>query len=214
MQGQATTSPNKCLFTGVSLPSGTRLEHTIPESLGGRITSRRVSSDEFNNRSSAFDNVLRCVYLPLLQYLYPLLPADSRPAPLAIEIPGHEQSFVLDKGGIAARKAIVEKDDTGKPKAAMAREKAWLEKFLSQQDMIPEQVSYVRVKPTNATEFCVNSPILSPHIEIAVLKSSLLTFDHMMASSAHRFTRHPDLQDVRELVRAAIDGRFRDAKGP
>jgi hypothetical protein len=78
-----------CLFTGEELTPTTKQEHTIPKALGGRIKSRFVTSDTFNNFCGArLDFVLKLAYEPLLNQLAPLLPRTSQPGMMPIDVPG------------------------------------------------------------------------------------------------------------------------------
>jgi hypothetical protein len=55
-------------------------------------------------------------------------------------------------------------------------------------------------------------PVICPEIEFAVLKATLLTFDHLLRSHTDRFTRSPTLQTVRGFVRRCVmDGDKPDA---
>ena len=61
-----------CLFTNTELSAATREEHTIQRSLGGRIRSREVSSDRFNEECGGLiDTYIRDAYADRMAILGP-----------------------------------------------------------------------------------------------------------------------------------------------
>ena len=194
-----------CLFTGETLSPTTKVEHTIPESVGGRIKSRTATSDEFNNRSSnVVDSVLKLVYEPMLNRLAPLLPRASQPGPMPIDVPGEPPGLALEGGAITRTKLLTEHDEQGRPKAGIADDEAGLRKFIRSAKKTPEQVRWSTVPATEKTTFLRKVPVICREIEIAALKSLVLTFDHLLRDSPDRFTRGPELRPVRAFIRDAV----------
>ena len=203
-----------CLFTGEVLPPTTKEEHTIPEALGGRIKSRFVTSDTFNNLCGArLDFVLKLAYEPLLNQLAPLLPRTGQPGVMPIHEPGEQPGLVLEAGKLTRQNlVIVKKDEEGRPKAAVASEESALKKLARSMKKKPEEIRFTEVRATEATTFYKKVPVVCREFEIAALKSALLTFDHMLKDTPDHFTRHTDLAQAREFIRDAVIGKRPDEK--
>src|SRR5271166_6319473 len=100
-----------CLFTGEALTPTTKVEHTIPRSLGGRIKSRVVSCDSFNARcGERLDPYLARRYAHLMNVLSPLLSQEHRTGQLTVDAPGEPAGLVLVEGALTRKNvAIVER---------------------------------------------------------------------------------------------------------
>ena len=201
-----------CLFTDELLDSDTRIEHTIPSSLGGRLKSREVSSNTFNERCGSYvDDFLRRVYSVLLNRLGPILPSENRPANLPVSIPGEEGNFVLEPGAVLTRSGIHVLDkfsDTGKPKAFVGPDIDKLEKKAKQICGDSYKISFVPA--SDAVVSSARVPAIGAEIELAALKCSLLTFDHLLRERTNPFTRSECLQTTRHFIREAITRRVID----
>jgi hypothetical protein len=57
---------------------------------------------------------------------------------------------------------------------------------------------------TESNSFSYHCPAIRPELELATLKASLLTFDHLLQDDPGRFTRSAVLAPVREIIRKAI----------
>jgi hypothetical protein len=196
-----------CLFTGEPLDETTREEHTIPRSLGGRVRSRIVSSTKFNNECSGIDEFLFQVYAEMMVMLGPKLSSEHRAGQLMIDIPGDPKKFVLDENGSVQLKGvtILASDPlTKKPKLAISDNPKKLQKLLKQTSGSGAEATYSSVSMNDSDHFFRSRWEMRPEIELSALKSVLLTFDHLLAASEQRFTRSPDLEDVRKFVEAAI----------
>jgi hypothetical protein len=203
-----------CLFTGEPLTPTTREEHTIPESLGGRIKSRFVTSDTFNNLcGSRLDHTLKLPYEPLLNQLAPLLPRTSQPGRMAIDVPGEASGLVLEGGRVTRQGVlVVTRDEKGRPKTAVGEDEDALKKLARSMKKKPEEMKLSEIKATEAGTFYKKVPIVCREFEIVALKSILLTFDHLLRGSSDHFTRHPDLGPARDFIRDAVIGQRADAK--
>ncbi len=194
-----------CLFTGETLTPDTKVEHTIPESLGGRIKSQFVTSDRFNKRcGDLVDFVLKLPYEPMLNRLAPLLPRASQPGLMPVDIPGDPPGLALEGGAVTRPKLLVMKDERGRPKTGIADDEEGLRKFARSMNKRFEEVRLSTAPATEATTFYRKVPIIGREIEIAALKSAVLTFDHMLRGSPDQFTRGPELKRVREFIRDAV----------
>jgi hypothetical protein len=202
-----------CLFTGETLSPTTREEHTIPESLGGRVKSRCVTCDDFNNKCGSYlDHVLKLIYEPLLQRIAPLLPAASRPGRMPVDVPGEPKGLALVDGRVTRPGvAILEKDEKGHPKAAVGDDEKSLRRLARSSGKRPEDMKLSSVRATDATTYFSKVPIVCREAEVTVLKSGLLTFDHLLKGSPHRFTRDAALAPVRDFIRDAVSARRVDA---
>lgn len=197
-----------CLFTGVELDPDTKEEHTIQRSLGGRIVSRQVTSSDFNNRCGSFcDDSLSRAYGLLLSRLAPLLPSVARPGAIKAMASDSPADLVIEAGGIVATRGftILEKDPkTRRPTKVLGPDEAGLRNFASRAQMsIDAPISFVPLTDRNV----VTTPLhlISPLMELAALKSILLTFDCMQSDQIDRFTRSPYLEKLRAMVRASVE---------
>lgn len=115
-----------CLFTGARLSATTLEEHTIPRKLGGRIRSRSVACDDFNNRcGSTIDRDLVASYWPMMMALAPLLSKEHRPGNQEVVFPGRTERYYVDGSGVLHAKGttITARDpETGRPTAAAAKD--------------------------------------------------------------------------------------------
>lgn len=203
------TTVHTCLFTGEVLTDSTKEEHTIPESLGGRIESRIVSSSDFNEKSGNYlDPILKSVYEPFLNHLAPLLPSANQPGKMAVEVPGEKSGLYLERGEISRKNVVVTKDDDGKIVSATGENPKSLEKIGRQ---LGKEMKLSLAPATDASFFLKKSPVIAHEIEIAALRSAMLTFDHCLDGNALRFTRDAQLDPVRRFVADAVTTRQIDS---
>ncbi len=196
-----------CLFTNVELGPETIEEHTIPRSMGGRLLSRTVSSDEFNNACGSFcDERLQKAYAFILSRLAPLLPSASQPGLLPAVSGGMPQGLVIEPGGILARKgvSVLERDEkTGRPKAILGPDEKTLRRMAKQSGM-PESAAISMVPLTKSDVLTIHLPVFAPEMELAAVKCLLLTFDHLLRDRADRFTRSESLKRTRDAIRNSV----------
>jgi len=199
-----------CLFTGAPLSAVTREEHTIPRVLGGRIRSRVVSSDQFNNDCGSFlDAHLALPYSRILNRLEPLMAGEHSQAALRVTVPGEPDGIVLEAGGIPTRrgKTIVSRDPvTDRPTAAVSANEAGLRQLASQLGR-EESLRLSTVPVTQSNTFLHRAPVILAELEIAALKCGLLTFDHFLQATGDAFTRSDSLLDVRRFIAEAVSSR-------
>lgn len=200
---------NLCLFTGQELNSQTRNEHAIPESMGGRIKSRRVCSSEFNNQSGSFcDTSLGQAYRLIQLKLAPLLPSFCQPPNATAISSDMLNGMVIEPGGVVGLSGnqVLERDDAGRPKKVIGPNEASLKKIAEQTGMCTEgNTKWVPVTGSNVTT--TRLPILSGVFEVAALRSILLTFDCLFNSDESSFVRGNSLRKIRDLVRSSIESK-------
>ena len=89
----------RCLFTDAELVKPLGLNIRFGASLGGRIRSRAVSSDAFNERCGGLiDTYIRNVYADTMAILGPALPVPAA-GDQAVRIPGQPGRYIIDGQG-------------------------------------------------------------------------------------------------------------------
>ena len=194
-----------CLFTGEGLTQTTKVEHTIPRSVAGRIRSRNASCDSFNELcGQRYDPFLARRYVQLMNALSPLLSREHQTGLLAVDAPGEPDGLVLDGGVITRQKpAILERDPvSGIPRSAVGEDRALAR--IGKQAGWTTMTSKVVAPMEGDIAFVRNVPAICAELEIALLKSTLLTFDHLLGGAEASFSRHDRLAAVREFVKRAV----------
>ena len=178
--------------------------------MGGRIVSRAVSSNDFNNKCGSYcDDQLRKVYAILLSRLAPLLPSASQPGLLPAIASDAPLGLAIGPGGILERSKIfvLEKDsETGKPKTVLGPDEASLRRFAMRAKM-PVTAKFATAPLTQKDIVTTHLPFFSPEIELAALKSVMLSFDCLLQDLPERFTRADCLRSTREAVRQSIESQ-------
>lgn len=195
---EKTPEPPTCLFTGVALPPVTKVEHTIQAALGGRFQSRKVSSDRFNAKASAIDQALAQAYSPIFNRIGPLMPGGYKTPSVPARVQGEDGPFEIRGDGRFVRKGLhVKTRDpiTNKPVEVYGSDVGAMQRHFGAPNAKPERVH----SPPGATA-SFDVPLLNIEIEIAALKSILLTFDHLQGNDPNRFTRTPNVARARSLV--------------
>jgi hypothetical protein len=197
-----------CLFTNTELTVSTREEHTIQRSLGGRIRSREVSSDAFNERCGGLiDPYIRDVYANTMAILGPALPGASRAGDQPVQIPGQPGRYVIDdRGNLTLRgTAIIERDPaTNRPTAVLGAEEEAMRRIAEQNSRPGGAQRRTNVMPPSQDVLSPRRAVLCSEIELAALKAVLLSFDHLLRDDPNRFTRSAALHEVREFVRRSV----------
>lgn len=188
-----------CLFTRDELAADTRLEHTIPRSLGGRVRSQVVSSNRFNNATSnRFDDVLWQPYGAMFNYLAPLLAREHAQRALQLDV-GGEQHPLHPGGELGLRGMKVEQRDAqGRPEAIVHEDPAVVNRFATDAgwEAFQETHEIANVLPEGRRRVLA----MSPAMEVAALKCALLTLDHVLGNDPARFTRSGWLSTTRDPV--------------
>ena len=198
-----------CLFNNVALDATTKEEHTIQRSLGGRIKSFDVSSSDFNELcGKRVDPALAAVYSEVMITLGPTLPTEARTGSLYLSIDGQEGTWqVNDQGQLVLVNVIVERNpETGLPKFAVAANVEALGPLIKQ--LAKKGVKVVRIQeelPSDTKVWYPERAVLDWRVDIALMKSLLLTFDERLKNDSNRFTRSATLDPVREFVREMVE---------
>lgn len=197
-----------CLLTDETLGPTTRLEHTIPAKLGGRIRSRTVASDALNSCcGSTIDRDVIATYWMMMMSLAPLLSTEHQPGEHEVRLPSHPGRYIVDSRGTLSPKGttITARDPkTKRPMAAAARDPEAILRVLEQSKPPNATIQEVYEPPVTSRAKLPQSQLISPQIELAVLKAGLLSFDALLPSTTDRFTRSPALQELRQTMRALI----------
>jgi hypothetical protein len=197
------------LFTDLPTGSDTTEEHTIPRVVAGRFRSRTASASEFNNECSGpLDAPLGETYALLVNVLAPLLSAEHQPGSIAIAGAPADGRIVLAPGGVGRLRGtrIDARDESGRPTAWSAEGPGELQRVARQLGFSVEQLDEVTVRPIASGYVRRRQPILSPIVEVALLKSALLTFDHLLGSGSDSFTRAPALHALRQAIVGVVRG--------
>jgi len=198
-----------CLFTNEPLSETTREEHTIPRSLGGRVKSRVVSSNAFNNAcGSKVDPRLYEPYAALMCRLGPALAVEHRTGGIDVVDPATGNKYVLDgEGRHGFRGTKVIKDENGTPVTIQGENAERVRRKVEQitQTTLTRPLGRAAAAPVGPMTM-KPCPFFTPETEVGVLKSLLLTFDHLLRDTERRFTRHDDFAPVREFVRSSVMG--------
>ena len=154
--------PDRCLFTGQELNSQTRIEHAIPESMGGRIKSRRVCSSDFNNQSGAFcDNSLRQAYRLIQARLAPLLPSFCQPPNTKAISSDVTSGLVIEPGGVIGLRGnqVLKRDEDGRPKQILGKDEASVKKLAERSGMpIEVTVKWIPVSAVAEGRYAMFGP--------------------------------------------------------
>lgn len=194
-----------CLFTGVALSPTTKVEHTIPESVGGRITSRLVTCDAFNEKAGKhIDYTLKLVYEPMLNVLSPLLPRTFQAGKMQVDVPGEASGLVMEQGRLSRDKPIITKDDEGKPLSVSASNRKPIDQIARSLGKDPAALHVSSLPATTSPVFLKKVPVICRDVELAALKAALTTFDVLLSHSDLRFTRLPACEQARRLLHSAV----------
>ena len=197
-----------CLFTGAPLGTTTHEEHTIPAKLGGRIRSRAVACDDFNNQcGSTIDRVLVDSYWQLMSSLAPLLSNEHRPGQREVVFPDRAGHYFIDSHGVLNAKGmtITARDpETGRPTGVAAKDEDAVLRVLEPNKPDGAIIKTYWEPPVTGRCKLPQSVLSGPGIELAALKAGLLTFDAQLSADPSRFTRSLALQEVRNAIRAAV----------
>jgi hypothetical protein len=198
----------RCLFTDEELDEGTREEHTIQRSIGGRIRSREVSSNAFNGRCGGLiDSIFGDLYWDTMSVLGPAIPEASRRGDRFVRVPSQPGTYVIDKfGAIGLRgTAVISREPTtNRPTGLLASDEAAMQRVIAK-NMLPGATGRPGTTlPPSLNVSLPGRPVMCAEIEVAALKAALLTFDHLLREHSDRFTRSLALEQVRTFIRRAV----------
>lgn len=191
-----------CLITGDHLDSSTREEHTILRSLGGRICSRTVSSNAFNNACSrSVDGHLRNLYFPLMVFLDPMLARAHKPG--MSETYGLDGTRYLTQDGVTrlAKEKILSRDSDGSPSEVLVS----LKSLKDRDKVFGKTITEATFVPPPDDNGNFQVELFSSEADVAALKCVLLSFDHLCDQNGLiRFTRSPSIAALRDYIRDVV----------
>ncbi len=193
---------NKCLFTNEALTGETRVEHAIPETLGGRITSQTITSTLFNERAGAkLEPSLAGLYGSIMIALNPALPNSNRRGSVELTSRNTEGAWRIDEQLVPQllRPVVTQRDSTGRPLSVIGPDSASLSKISKN---VGGKVQSTREVIKGIEVLYPETALIHPNIEFALLKATLLSFDSVEKCRA--ITRSEALVSVRNLVRAYV----------
>ncbi len=202
------TLPQTCLFTNAPLIPYTKVEHTILRALGGRIKSRRVTSSDFNERSSNFDKLLSDQYKLIMNVLAPVLPEEFNPGAMPVTLDNGWKA-VQDKG-ITRLKGmeITERDQSsGKPKSCFfPDDSAAIRRIAGKAKLNLDYNSLYKVPMPGKIAYHDDIPLCTTPAEISAIKCVLCSFDEVCQDKNPDFifTRDESLAPIRTLVEESI----------
>ncbi len=200
-----------CLFTSAPLNESTKVEHTIPESLGGRVRSSVVSSTDFNEGwGETLVPALKKPYAMIMNRLGPLLPGIHQSGQLRVDVRGEAPGLALDDEGVLTRQnldIVARDEETNRPRSVVGTSEKAIRGILKQAGARDDQIVFSMVPASTATTFYTNAPVIWKELEVAALTSTLLTFDHLTRDTGRRFTRSDELLEARQFIRQAVDTR-------
>jgi len=198
------TTKRTCLFTNKPLDENTKIEHTIPRALCGRIRSKTVTCSEFNEASSKCDAILRQEFLMILGALAPMLPKEFDPG----EIPVTLDSGIpaIKKGGVIdlQKPHVLERTSNGLPKHVYIPDNPkTLDKNLERFRAKKSKLNYISL-PGNQV-FYDNLIACSSQSEISILKSIVCTIDFILQKESRAlFTRSKEMKPLRDFIKDSI----------
>ena len=141
-----------------------------------------------------------------MNVLSPLLSREHQTGQLAVNAPGEPNGLVLDGGAITRKKTVILERDpaSGVPRSAVAEDQRAIARMAKQAGWT-STTSKVVAPMEGDTVFVRGVPAICPELEIALLKSTLLTFDHLFGGGEASFARNDQLAAVRaEFIRRAV----------
>jgi hypothetical protein len=141
-----------------------------------------------------------------------LLAQEHRTGQLTVDAPGEPAGLVLVEGALTRKNVvIVERDPvTKRPRSAFAEDVGAIEKIAKQAGWT-NKTSTVVPPMKGSTVFVRGIPAICRKLEIAVLKSILLTFDNLHGGADDSFARHRRLSSG-SLFRSAGRRCWRDPR--
>jgi hypothetical protein len=195
-----------CLFTGDDLTPQTKYEHTIPRSVGGRIRSKKVSSDRFNEAAgNSVDLKLAQVFAPVFNRLGLCTPSSHKSPTVSATIRGDPGRYEFDKEGRFGRAQDIEERDpiSHELRSIVGRDPGRIARRLGRPG------KFEIVPPKKLGMATVEVPLFDTDTEVAALKAILLTYDHLLSDDPNRFTHTPQLHAARDLVKDfVLDGKL------
>lgn len=186
-----------CIITGSPLDPSTKVEHTILHSLGGRITSRRITSSEFNQKcGSTVDLALTDIFKHIFAMLAPATVSGANPGNVLYTSLDKSIRYYLNSGFTTLDKNIIINGKDGKPAVAYSSNEKAIRKMSSKASLTISNIEKVALPVENNTAYR-NSQLLGTDIEIAIIKCIILTIEEMTIRK-----NLPRITEITELRKA------------
>lgn len=194
-----------CLFTGEELTAETKLEHGIPESLNGKIASRRVTSTAFNEfGGKEFVPEMEAAYKFLINTLAPLMPSQFQKKFVKLDShSGNVEGPGLMNGGIRFPRPIPQEYDkkTGEPVKFLGPSQAEINKHVSKGKLGKHQ--WTPIAPElDGEEYSASVPIMTPNMMLGFMISAMIAFDiGCDKADVESFVRDKSLDPLRGAIK-------------
>jgi hypothetical protein len=133
-----------------------------------------------------------------MRALGPCLTAETRSDSERFKVPGEDGWWCIDEYGRLSLAGPSVKYVGGKPVSAIAPNQKSMEELIEKLGVTPTRREVYRPKPA---ELISNErSMIHWRIEVAALKSILLTFDHLLRADPNRFTRSTCIEPVRRFI--------------
>lgn len=180
-----TISEKYCLFSNLKLNKNTTIEHTIPASIGGRTKSRDVISSEINNALSKTDAYIAKAYKPYMDLLYFKLPNPAKREKTKREIPNTflNKNIIVTQSpfSIELIKPIKLFDSSGNVIRKLEPANT-IEDISKHTDYQKEPLEKIEIDIIPIDHIIISNN-WSDICEFSLLRSGLLTFDHLFQES-------------------------------
>ncbi len=194
----------RCLFTNRLLDDKTKVEHTIPRSLCGKIYSRSVTCSEFNEASSQCDEILKKEFIVILGILSPMLSGFFEPGEIHVKLENGWDA--IEQGGLVFIKkpVVLDRDPSGMPKEIFCRnDPQVVERTLKRFGIKEYQFKTLPIPGEMA--FVNNIPVCSNQSAISILKSILCTIDVILQKKGEElFTRNEAMKPLIAFIRESV----------
>ena len=168
-----------CLITGIPLDSSTKIEHTILHSLGGRITSRRVTSSTFNQKcGSTVDVALADMFKHIFSVLAPATIAGADPGNVLFASLDKSKRYYLNNGFTTLANNIIIQGADGKPSEVYSPNEEAIRKIAYNASLTISNIERVAL-PINNSIVYRDYQLLGTDTEIAIIKCIVLTIEEM-----------------------------------
>lgn len=194
-----------CLITKAPLDSSTKVEHTILHSLGGRITSRRLTSSNFNQKcGNTVDLALTDMFKHIFAMLSPATISGANPGNVLYTSLDKSRKYYLNNGFTTLAQDIIIRGKDGRPAVAYSTNEKAIRKMSSQASLTISNIERVALPVENNTAYR-NSQLLGTDIEIAIIKCIVLTIEEMtIRKNLPRITTITELREAISLLKEYI----------
>lgn len=194
----------KCLITKIDLPPETIDEHTIPQSIGGRIRSKIVICSEVNNKLSHFcDDKLAKTFHIYMNLLSHKLPSNSIPPPL---IDTYDDPFLGKKVSVKLEGTSPSLNKDINPKYENGIRQKELNNILPGQNI--EELKNSPNSEIDLLDLSVFNMELNhnPYVELALLRAGIFSFDHyFQLENYENIIRSQSIENTINVLKYFID---------